>query len=139
MGTTVPRPPGKAKAGPAHGSRLPPHGAVQSRPGGRSERSSPPPAEHDTCPPRPPSLVVGYEEQAEPAAVRGGRGHVELRGVPPAAQRPVDGRRRLLQLADQTLSRGLPEDLRRQRVSPLSSLFPHIMHSGRVSVSGHAA
>lgn len=59
------------------------------------------------------------EEQA--GATGGGPGgHVGLRGVSAAAQRPADGRRRLLQLAHQTLPRGLPEDLRRQRVSSIN-------------------
>lgn len=43
--------------------------------------------------------------------------HVELRGDSPAAEWSVDRRQQLFQLADKTLPWGLPEDLRRQRVS----------------------
>ena len=43
--------------------------------------------------------------------------HVGLRGVAPTAQRPADGRERLVQPAEPTLPRGLSADLRRQRVS----------------------
>lgn len=71
------------------------------------------------------SGLFGHEEQTRPT----GQGsdseptrHVELRRDSPATQRPADGRERLLQLAHQTLPRGLPEDLRGQRVSLLWSL-----------------
>lgn len=73
-------------------------------------------------PPREPAgdAPSGHEEQTRPTGEdrrSDPTRHVELRGDSAAAQRPADGRQRLLQLAHKTLPRGLPEDLRRQCVS----------------------
>lgn len=62
--------------------------------------------------------VFEDEDETRPKGPnRSASSHVELRGDAPTAQRPADGRERLLQLADPTLPRGLSADLRGKRVS----------------------